>query len=110
MIDLSYLKATTENDPTVIKDLIKLFMDQLPDLRKNILNAYENRNWKALKEAAHKSKSSFQIIGAYTQADELKQMEIMAVEERDKKEYDLLIKNFKNTCNQVVIELNEFIQ
>jgi HPt (histidine-containing phosphotransfer) domain-containing protein len=110
MIDLSYLRTTTENDPTIIRDLIKLFIHQLPDLKKNILSAYENGNWKALKEAAHKAKSSFQIIGAYSQADELKQMEIMAVEDREKHEFDILISNFKNSCKQVVIELNEFVK
>jgi HPt (histidine-containing phosphotransfer) domain-containing protein len=109
MIDLSYLKTTTENDPNVIKELIKLFIDQLPDLKKNILNSYESKNWKAMKEAAHKAKSSFQIIGAYTQAEELKQMEIMAVENHNKKDYDILIKNFKITCNEVLVELNKVI-
>jgi hypothetical protein len=110
MIDLSYLKTTTENDPIVIKDLIKLFLEQLPDLKKNLLNAYENRNWKALKEASHKAKSSFQIIGAYDQADELKKMEIMSVENRPKQDYDILIRNFKNTCKQIVHELEEVIK
>jgi HPt (histidine-containing phosphotransfer) domain-containing protein len=110
MIDLSYLRTTTENDPTIIRDLIKLFIQQLPDLKKNILTAYENRNWKALKDAAHKAKSSFQIIGAYSQADELKQMEIMAFEDREKHEFDTLIINFKDSCKQVVIELNEFMK
>ena len=110
MIDLSYLKTTTENDPIVIRELIKLFIEQLPDLKKNILTAYENKNWKALKDAAHKAKSSFQIIGAYAQADELKQMEIMAVEERDKKEFDLYISNFKNSCSTVLVELEEVMK
>ena len=110
MIDLNYLRTTTENDPTIIRDLIKLFIQQLPELKKNIVTAYENKNWKALKEAAHKAKSSFQIIGAYEQADELRQMEIMSVEDRKKNEYEILISNFKNSCKQVLIELNEFIQ
>jgi DNA phosphorothioation-dependent restriction protein DptG len=110
MIDLSYLKTTTENDQSVIKQLIKLFIEQLPDLKKNILDAYENKNWKALKEAAHKAKSSFQIIGAFTQAEELKLMERMAVENREKREYDKLIHNFKNSCTKVLIELNEVIK
>jgi HPt (histidine-containing phosphotransfer) domain-containing protein len=110
MIDLSYLKTTTENDPTVIRELLLLFINQLPDLKKNILDAYENKNWKALKEAAHKAKSSFQIIGAYQQADELKQIEIMAVEDRKKSEYENLINNFKKTCSAVLIELDEYIK
>jgi HPt (histidine-containing phosphotransfer) domain-containing protein len=110
MIDLSYLKTTTENDPVVIKELIHLFIAQLPDLRKNILAAYENKNWKALKEAAHKAKSSFQIIGDYAQAEELKRMEIMAVEERQKKDFDILIKNFKKNCTDIIGELEEYMK
>ena len=110
MIDLSYLKTTTENDPTMIRELIRLFLEQLPDLKNNILTAFENKNWKALKEAAHKAKSSFQIVGAYDQADELKKMEIMSVENRPKQDYEILIRNFKNTCKKIVIELEEIIK
>jgi HPt (histidine-containing phosphotransfer) domain-containing protein len=110
MIDLSYLKTTTENDPVVIGKLIRLFLEQLPELKANILNAYENRNWKQLKEAAHKAKSSFQIVGDYKQADELKQIEIMAVESRPKQDYDQLIRNFKESCNTIVIELEDVLR
>jgi HPt (histidine-containing phosphotransfer) domain-containing protein len=110
MIDLNYLKTTTENDPAVIRKLIKLFLEQLPDLKNNLLTAYENKNWKGLKEAAHKAKSSFQIVGDYKQADELKQMEIMSFENRPKHDYEQLIQNFKNTCKQIVIELEAVIK
>jgi HPt (histidine-containing phosphotransfer) domain-containing protein len=109
MIDLSYLKTTTENDPTVIKDLIKLFLEQLPELKNNIINSYENKNWKALKEAAHKAKSSFQIVGAYDQASELRQIEIMVVENRPKHDFEPLIRNFKNTCKLIEAELEAII-
>jgi HPt (histidine-containing phosphotransfer) domain-containing protein len=109
MIDLSYLKTTTENDPAIIKKLIKLFLEQLPELKNNILTAYENQNWEVLREAAHKAKSSFHIFGDLKQADELGKMQMMAKENRPKLEYEKLISNFKDSCNQMLIELEEVI-
>jgi HPt (histidine-containing phosphotransfer) domain-containing protein len=109
MIDLSYLKTTTENDPAIIRKLINLFLEQLPELMKNILSAYENQNWEALKEAAHKAKSSFHIFGDLKQAEELGLMQMMAKESRPKQDYEELIINFKKSCNQIVFELEEVI-
>jgi len=108
MIDLTYLKTTTENDPAIIMKLINLFLEQLPELMNNILSSYENENWDSLKEAAHKAKSSFHIFGDHKQAEELGIIQMMAKENSPKHEYEKLINNFKHSCKQIVIELEEF--
>jgi len=109
MIDLNYLKITTGNDIELIRKLINLFLDQLPDLKINILRDYENEDWDALIKSAHKAKGSFMIIGDQNQSEELTLIGQMAIEKKSKSEYSSLIENFKNNCDQVVIELKKHI-
>jgi HPt (histidine-containing phosphotransfer) domain-containing protein len=105
MIDLTYLKTTTGNDQSVIKELINLFVIQLPALKKDIVDSFETKNWKALKEAAHKAKNSFEIMGVKKQAEELKRIEILATENKENLEFKQLINNLIITCELVVKEI-----
>lgn len=105
MIDLSYLQTTTGNDQAVIKELISLFVNQLPELKKEIVDSFATKNWPALREASHKAKNSFEIMGVKQQAEELKRIELLAVENKDNNEFDALITNFINTCKIVTEEI-----
>ncbi len=107
MIDLSYLKTTTGNDQNVIKELISLFVKQLPEFNREIVNSFAAKDWKALREAAHKAKNSFEIMGVKKQAEELKQIELLALENKDSNEFSSLITNFLNTCQIVSKEIED---
>ena len=109
MIDLSYLKTTIGNDKKVIRELLDLFINQLPDLKNDIINSFETKNWKGLKDAAHKAKNSFQILGIKQQAAELNQMERLASENRNHDELGVLIERFRTTCLLVVREIEELV-
>ena len=76
MIDLSYLKITTNNDKEVILQLVAIFKSQLPDLKENLVNAYNNKEWIILKSAAHKAKTSFKIMGLEKGSENLRQIEL----------------------------------
>jgi len=107
MIDLTYLQTTTGNDQAVIKELISLFVKQLPEIKKEIIDSFTAKNWLALREAAHKAKNSFEIMGVKKQAEELKRIELLAVENKDSNEFDALINNFINTCQIVSKEIED---
>jgi len=105
MFDLSYLKINTGNDVKLIKEIIRLFLENLPELKNKILNSYEIQDWKSMQEAVHKVKSSFQILGDYKQAQELEIMQRMVDENREKFEYESFIQNFNIACDQIVVDL-----
>ena len=107
MIDLTYLKISTGDDQAIIKELINLFVRQLPDLKNGIVNAYKAQQWHELKEIAHKAKNSFEIMGVTEQAEELKQIEIMAGNEAETPQLKTLIDKFIDTCKIVLDEINE---
>ncbi len=107
MIDLTYLKNTTGNDKTLIAELIGIFKSQLPEFKTDIETAYNQQKWKNLKEAAHKAKNSFTIIGAINQADELKQIEIIASKEENLQQLAPLIENFLQNCEELTKEIDQ---
>lgn len=109
MIDLSYLRTTIGNDKMVIKEIIDLFIMQLPELKKNITETYQAKDWKGLKDSAHKAKNSFQILGLKDQADELHRIEILSTDQKENPEFESLINNFLNTCQLVSKEIKDLV-
>jgi len=107
MIDLTYLKTTTGNDSAIIKELIQIFTAQLPDLKQDIEVAYTQKNWHDLKELAHKAKNSFEIIGASEEANNLKNIEIMAAKEKNADKLAHMIENFLKSCENVSREISQ---
>lgn len=106
MIDLSYLKSSTGNDFDVIKQLLDLFKEQLPELKEGIKKAFENQNLNELKELSHKAKNSFQILGVSDQAQNLKEMEILAGKGAKKEEIQPLFNSFWACSKTIVAEID----
>lgn len=107
MINLDYLKKTTENDMDIIQSLLEMFKMQIPDLKTGMLNALNDKNWNALREAAHKAKNSFQILGMQEEADKLQELEILCKLEKDTDTYDEIVQNFIVACDNSVKEIEE---
>lgn len=107
MIDLTYLNITTGNDTGLIAQLIAIFSSQLPDFKKLIQSTFKENNWPGLKEAAHKAKNSFEIIGAKEEAQNLKKIEMIAASETNLDELDALIENFLDSCKKVTEEIEQ---
>ena len=55
----------------------------------------------------HKAKNSFQIIGATTEAENLKTMEIIAVKSPKQDKLKPLVDDFLNACEIVIDEINQ---
>ncbi|MBN1250892.1 MAG: Hpt domain-containing protein [Bacteroidales bacterium] len=109
MIDLSYLIKTTNNDKEVIMQLIDIFKSQLPELKENIIDAYKNKNWTALKEASHKAKNSFQMMGLEKTASKLKQIEIECTDNNNPN-IDSHIKSFLADFELITLEVKNGIE
>lgn len=105
MINLDYLKTTTSNDKETILALLDMFKSQIPDLKSGIITAFDNKNWSALKEVAHKAKNSFQILGMQDEADELQKLEILCSQEKDTHLYNGFVKRFIDACDSSIKEI-----
>ena len=105
MIDLSYLRVTTNDDKELIAQLIGIFTDQLPELEQDIKHSFDSKNWDSLMQAAHKAKNSFEMMGIQDQAIELKRIELLAIEAKDSTELGSLIEKFFYTSKLVREEI-----
>lgn len=58
-----YLNQKTKSNPTLMMEMISLYLVQTPPLMHTIKQSLEDKNWKLLGAAAHKMIPSFAIMG-----------------------------------------------
>jgi len=129
IINLTYLESISTGDSDIIKELITIFIDQMPEFYNGFAESYENSDWLKIAAYAHKAKSSVLSMGI----DELgntdlknlelicKQMVLNGLENRSDinaiqlSEIEKIKKSFKgyepdriewikNNCNEVKIK------
>ncbi len=61
--DLAYLKRHTKSDAGLMKEMIRIYLEQTPPLISAMMESINNKNWPLLKSAAHKIQPSFAIMG-----------------------------------------------
>jgi two-component system, chemotaxis family, CheB/CheR fusion protein len=62
-INLDYLKRVTKNNPVVITEMIKVYLEETPRLLENMKQAMDAENWETLKLVAHSIIPSFSTMG-----------------------------------------------
>ncbi len=62
-INLSYLQTKTKSNPTIMIEMISLYLDQTPMLLNSMRTSYQENDWKSLAASAHKIIPSFSIMG-----------------------------------------------
>lgn len=109
IVDLSYLRENTGNNPEVIKELAGIFIIQVQELAENMKESLRKKDWNTLARLAHKANTSVSIMGLHDLAQKLKQMELDIVSEKDEELYADCVSNFVTTCQQAICELYELI-
>lgn len=62
-IDSDYFDVNYLGDQDLVKDMIKMFINNTPSMIEQIRDSYENNNWKQLYQSVHKVKPTFTMIG-----------------------------------------------
>ena len=105
-IDLSYLESIVDGDKGLIKELIIIFLDQVPEFTNGFSDFYKNRDWKNLAALAHKAKSSVTSMGMNGLGNiDLKNLELIA------KSFRIIeLKKIKNISDKEQEELQRLTQ
>ncbi len=78
-IDLTYLEGIADGDQEIIKELITIFMEQVPEFVEGFENGFSEKNWKLIAALAHKAKSSVISMGMSGLGNiDLKNLELIA--------------------------------
>lgn len=78
-IDLSYLEGIAEGDKDIIKELVEIFLDQMPEFTDGFAESMRDKDWVKVAAIAHKAKSSVMSMGMEELGNvDLKNMELLA--------------------------------
>lgn len=103
--DLNYLKTITEGNKEIVREMIEMFILQVPDFIKNLNSLYQSGQYLALGKEAHKAKSSLQIMGMTDLEKEMKRFQLKTIEGVDVESYPEHIRNFEIQCEAAIKEL-----
>lgn len=108
--NLEYLRNITESDPKSMREIILLFIEQIPVLIKNMKKNLHDKNYIQLGKEAHKAKSSVMVMGMEELGQELKGLQLDTVYGTGKEEYANHVQRFEEQCNKAIEELERELE
>ena len=108
--NLEYLRNITESYPKSMREIILLFMEQIPELIKNMKMDLNDKNYIQLGKDAHKAKSSVMVMGMDELGQELKGLQLDTVYGTGKEDYVNHVKRFEEQCNRAIEELERELE
>ncbi|MFV8369695.1 response regulator [Flavobacterium sp. LB2R40] len=105
-IDLLYLNQRTKSNPTLMMEMISLYLVQIPPLIDTIKQSLSEKNWSLLGAAAHKIIPSFAIMGMSTKFENMaKKIQEFAIGQEKTNEIFELVVELEKICLQACTEL-----
>lgn len=92
-MDLKYLEEVSAGDPNFKKELIEIFLRQVPEFVSNMKKFYAEKDWPNLAKEAHTAKSSALIFGMEETGRALKNIQILSEERKTDEIPDLIDKS-----------------
>lgn len=105
--NLQYLKTMTGGNKEILREIIDMFILQVPDFISNMNKYYESQQYQALGKEAHKAKSSLQIMGMNELEKEMKKFQLKTIESTDIESYQAYIRHFETQCQAAIKELQK---
>ncbi|MES2285488.1 MAG: PAS domain S-box protein [Bacteroidota bacterium] len=107
-IDLKYLNHRTKSNPTIMMEMISLYLEQTPPLISTMKQSLLDQDWNSLRAAVHKMIPSFSIMGIHIDFENMakKVQEYSSIQERTHEIHDLVIQ-LEDVCLQACKELEE---
>ena len=107
-IDLVYLNQRTKSNPTLMMEMIALYLAQTPSLMNTIKQSLAEKNWTLLGAAAHKMIPSFAIMGMSPDFENMaKKIQDFALAQEKTEGIVELVLELEKICLQACTELQE---
>lgn len=105
--NLGYLRNITGGDPESIREIIILFIEQVPEFIENLKKHLHDKNYAELGKEAHKAKSSVMILGMEDLGYDLKALQIATINKTGEEKYAQHVSRFEDQCLKAIVELNQ---
>jgi HPt (histidine-containing phosphotransfer) domain-containing protein len=106
--NLDYLNELSNGNPKFVKDMIALFLTEIPQELRVIEEAISKEEYETVRQAAHKLKSTIPFVGLEKHVrSEVLEMEKLGAEKKDIARIEALFRKIKRTCEKAAEELQE---
>lgn len=107
-VNLDYLKLRTKSNPTLMMEMISLYLEQTPPLIISMKEGLMQKDWKTLHAAVHKMIPSFSIMGINTDFEIMaKKVQEYASTNQQTAVIPDLVSQLEIVCSQACKELEE---
>ena len=107
-INLEYLNTRTKSNPTLMMEMISLYLEQTPTLISAMKKSLLDNDWNGLHAAVHKMIPSFAIMGISNDFENMaKKIQDYAVNQQQSESIQDMVLQLGNICSQACIELQE---
>ena len=96
-IDTKQVEEIAGGDKEFLKELVDIFLEQIPDFVQKISTSFETENWPVLAREAHTAKSSAITFGMTKTAASLKDIQLNCEQEK--------LQNVPDLVGKVIAEL-----
>ena len=106
-VDLTQLRNLTGNDRGFMIEILEMIQTQSPETVEQMSSQYQNGELKELSAAAHKFKSSINVLGNPGLIDLMKNIELTALDVGGDTQLDSLMSEFEQVCDQLLGHIQE---
>lgn len=107
-VDLSYLCKRTKSNPTLMMEMISIYLEQTPLLISAMKKSFSDRDWNSLYANVHKMIPSFSIMGIHQDYENIaKKVQEFASTQQMNEEIEELVIKLEHICSQACKELEE---
>jgi len=105
---LGYLNIRTKSNPTLMMEMISLYLEQTPPLISAMKKCLEEKNWEGLHTAVHKMIPSFAIVGINVDFENMaRKVQDYAIAQLQADGIQDMVLQLGNICSQACKELEE---
>lgn len=108
LYDLTNLNEFTNNDSSMLKELIHIFVETSAVFLKNAKALYKNKQWEKLGKEAHSFGSQVEMIGASDElTEEMEKLEYYSLEKKNTNEIGIIIDNIDERISRIIKEIKK---
>ena len=105
-VNLGYLDKRTKSNPTLMLEMISLYLEQTPALLSAMKQSLQNEDWHSLHSAVHKMIPSFLIMGINSDFEsKAKKIQEYAVAKQQMEGIQELVNEIEFVCTEACKEL-----
>jgi HPt (histidine-containing phosphotransfer) domain-containing protein len=108
LYNLSYLSEISRGDRDFMKKMVDLFIEQVPASLIDINEAFLKTDFPKVKTLAHKAKSSIDTLGIAKIQNEIKELEMLAMQNKPNPRINEIIELLNDVIPKTIAQLKEW--